>query len=143
MSCTRHVLNFQWERHSWRQRVTASEVLTGHETDMWARGVYRNYTRCDKQDVCEVCGTNADTRSARTGTCQRCGGKLVQRSDDNEAVIRERLKVYERQTRPLVEYYQTSPTFRSVNGAQAPDRVTADLLSAVLSASGAAKGVQG
>jgi adenylate kinase len=93
--------------------------------------------------VCEVCGTNADIRSARTGTCQRCGGKLVQRSDDNEAVIRERLKVYERQTRPLVEYYQTSPTFRSVNGAQAPDRVTADLLSAVLSASDATKGVQG
>jgi adenylate kinase len=94
--------------------------------------------------VCEVCGTNADLQSVGTGKCQRCGGKLVHRSDDNEAVIRERLKVYQRQTRPLVEYYQASPTFRSVNGAQPPDRVAADLLSAVLSAdTGATKGVQG
>lgn len=93
--------------------------------------------------VCEVCGTNADTQAARTGKCQRCGGKLVQRSDDNDAVIRERLNVYQRQTRPLVEYYQASPTFRSVNGAQTPDRVAADLLSAVLSADGGAtEGVQ-
>jgi adenylate kinase len=92
--------------------------------------------------VCESCAATADAESAKTGTCQRCGGKLVQRSDDNEAVIRERLRVYHRQTQPLVEYYQTSPAFRSVNGAQTPDRVAADVLSAVDSAdSGATKGV--
>jgi adenylate kinase len=94
--------------------------------------------------VCEACGANADAQSTRTGTCQRCGGRLVQRSDDNEAVIRERLMVYQRQTRPLVEYYQASPTFRSVNGSQTPDRVAADLLSAVQSADGGVpKGVRG
>jgi adenylate kinase len=93
--------------------------------------------------VCEACGANADAEGARTGTCQRCGARLVQRSDDNESVIRERLKIYQRQTRPLVEYYRASPTFRSVNGAQTPDRVRAALLSAVLSGdSGATKGVQ-
>ena len=55
----------------------------------------------------------------------------MQRSDDNEAVVCERLKVYQRQTQPLVEYYQARPTFRSVNGAQAPDRVAADLMAAI------------
>ena len=37
--------------------------------------------------------------------------------------MRERLKVYQRETRPVLEYYQRRPTFRVVNGAQAPERV--------------------
>jgi hypothetical protein len=56
MSCTKRFLGFQWERHSWRRRVTSFETLTLLEPDMWARDVYRDYVRCDKEDVCEVCG---------------------------------------------------------------------------------------
>jgi adenylate kinase len=63
--------------------------------------------------------------------CRRCGGRLVQRSDDNEAVVRERLKVYLRQTKPLVDYYSARPTFRSVDGAQQAERVAADLAAAI------------
>ena len=43
----------------------------------------------------------------------------------------ERLGVYRRDTKPLVEYYRARPTFCSIDGAQAPDRVTADIASAV------------
>jgi len=57
----------------------------------------------------------------------RCGGRLVQRADDNADVVRERLKVYHAQGRPLVDYYRARPTFRSVNGAQPPDLVAADI----------------
>jgi adenylate kinase len=39
------------------------------------------------------------------GVCDRCGGRLVQRSDDREEVIRERLAVYEASTRPLLDFY--------------------------------------
>jgi adenylate kinase len=63
--------------------------------------------------------------------CRRCGGRLVQRSDDNVDVVRERLRVYHHQTKPLVDYYQGRPTFRSINGAQNPDRVAMDLVSAI------------
>jgi adenylate kinase len=66
--------------------------------------------------------------------CRRCGGRLVQRTDDNEAIVLERLKVYRKQSEPLVEYYKGRPTFRSVDGAQAPDRVAADLANAIESA---------
>ena len=69
--------------------------------------------------------------SAEPLRCRRCGGRLVQRSDDNDTVVRERLKVYQRQSEPLVEYYRERPTFRSINGAQPPDRVAADLTAAV------------
>jgi len=63
--------------------------------------------------------------------CRKCGGRLVQRSDDNKGVVLERLSVYLRQTKPLVEYYSTRPTFRSVDGTQAPDQVAADLDAAI------------
>ena len=69
--------------------------------------------------------------SAEPHRCHHCGGRLVQRSDDNDAIVRERLKVYQRQSEPLVEFYRERPTFRSINGAQAPDRVAADLTAAV------------
>jgi adenylate kinase len=59
--------------------------------------------------------------------CGKCGGQLVQRADDNEEVVRERLKVYERATKPLVEFYRERPTFRVVNGAQPQERVAHEL----------------
>jgi adenylate kinase len=51
----------------------------------------------------------------------------VTRADDDDAIVRERLKVYQRQTRPLVEYYSARPTFRVINGDQPADVVTADV----------------
>jgi adenylate kinase len=64
-------------------------------------------------------------------TCTRCGGRLVQRTDDNQAVVLDRLKLYHRMSEPLVEYYKVRPTFRSINGAQPPDSVAADLAAAI------------
>jgi adenylate kinase len=78
----------------------------------------------------------ADALKAQTdpGRCRRCGGRLVQRIDDNVEVVRERLKIYHRQTEPVVEYYRLRPTFRSIDGAQPADRVAADLAAAIESA---------
>jgi adenylate kinase len=84
--------------------------------------------------ICERCGSNAAHGSAAGLSCAKCGGKMVQRADDNAGVILDRLKVYERQTKPLVEYYRGRPTFRTVNGAQMPDQVAADLASAIAAA---------
>jgi adenylate kinase len=84
--------------------------------------------------VCENCGTNASPTST---TCPKCGGqRLVQRTDDNEAIVLDRLGVYERQSRPLVDYYRSRPTFRSIDGAQPPDSVAADLAAAIEAAGG-------
>ena len=60
-------------------------------------------------------------------------GNLV--SDDAVIrIVRERLKVYQRQTRPLVEYYASRPTFRSIDGNQVPDAVTGAIDSAIAAA---------
>jgi adenylate kinase len=75
--------------------------------------------------------------------CRRCGGRLVQRADDNVDVVRERLKIYQRQYAPLVEYYRRRPTFRSINGAQTAERVAADLAAAIEAAGESAGTVGG
>jgi adenylate kinase len=66
-----------------------------------------------------------------SGRCRRCGGQLVQRADDSDGIVLARLKVYHRQTEPLVLYYRNRPTFRSVDGAQPPDQVAAALAAAI------------
>jgi adenylate kinase len=93
--------------------------------------------RLSMRMVCGSCGAIADAAAVRASIeCRQCGGTLVQRSDDKEAVVLERLNVYHRQTQPLVDYYQSRPTFRSVNGSQAPDLVAADLIAAIESTAG-------
>jgi adenylate kinase len=84
--------------------------------------------------ICDDCGTGAPVGSAIGAACANCGGKLVQRPDDNQAIVIERLKVYHKQSEPLVEYYRVRPTFRSIDGAQTPDRVAADLAAAIAAA---------
>ena len=83
--------------------------------------------RLDGRRVCGSCGANADPFGPTINRCGKCGGEFVQRHDDNRDVVIERLKVYERQTYPLVEYYQNRPTFRVVNGAQPPAKVAFEL----------------
>jgi len=93
--------------------------------------------RLTSRRVCGSCGANADVAApgqALPPACSRCGGALTQRADDREEVIRERLRVYARDTRPLIDYYRRRPTFRSVNGAQAPAAVARDLEAAVRAA---------
>ena len=80
--------------------------------------------RLDGRRICGRCGTNAE---AGKPVCGKCGGELVVRADDDGHVVLERLKVYERATRPVLEYYRTRPTFRVVNGAQAPEQVARDV----------------
>src|SRR5437762_12311 len=80
--------------------------------------------------ICENCGANAPIGDG-TVACMRCGGRLVQRADDDQAVVIERLKIYHRQSEPLVEYYRVRPTFRQIDGAQPPDKVASDLDAAI------------
>jgi len=96
--------------------------------------------RLTSRKVCGTCGANADPPSDTA--CRRCGSTFVQRADDREDVVRERLRVYARDTKPLIDFYRDRPTFRSVDGGQAPDVVAAALASAVdgVAALGAARG---
>ncbi len=65
--------------------------------------------RLSNRRVCKKCGAIYNLKylkPERPGICDKCGGKLFQREDDKPEVIRERLKIYEAQTQPLIEYYK-------------------------------------
>ena len=65
--------------------------------------------------------------SKEAGICDECGGQLYQRDDDEEETIRKRLQVYERQTAPLLDYYQGSGKLVEVSGDDAIDEVYASI----------------
>ena len=52
----------------------------------------------------------------KAGLCDKCGTQLYQREDDREETITRRLKVYEEQTAPLVEYYREQGKVRTIDG---------------------------
>ena len=78
--------------------------------------------RLASRRICGECGSNAAVDWLMA--CGKCGGRLVARVDDGVAIVRERLGVYHRQTKPLVEYYSGRPTFRQIDGNLPPDVVT-------------------
>lgn len=66
--------------------------------------------RLTSRRVCKQCGEiyNVVTKRPKVeGVCDKCGGEVIQRSDDSEAIIRGRLSVYHEQTAPLIEYYRS------------------------------------
>ncbi len=66
-----------------------------------------------------------------TGKCDVDGMELYQREDDQPATVERRIRVYLEQTSPLIEYYRERGLLREVDGTQAIDQVTADLLAAI------------
>ncbi|MDE3008742.1 MAG: adenylate kinase [Acidobacteriota bacterium] len=89
--------------------------------------------RLSSRRVCQNCGTNYrdSDESAISGVCAKCGGHVVQRSDDRPEAIRQRLEFYERDTEPLLDFYAARGLLVSVNGDQSPDEVTSDIVAAM------------
>ena len=67
----------------------------------------------------------------KEGVCDSCGSPLVQRKDDQEEIISERLKEYGRQTLPLVDYYRRQGSLREVNGELPVEQVTRQALDVI------------
>ena len=66
-----------------------------------------------------------------TGKCDFDGSELYQRDDDREETVKNRIQVYLNQTAPLISYYRERGKLVEINGAQAIDQVTEDLLTAL------------
>jgi adenylate kinase len=65
------------------------------------------------------------------GRCDRCGGELYQRDDDQPQSVRRRLEVYSLQTAPLIDYYRNQGKLVEVDGNRSVDEVNGDLQAAL------------
>ncbi len=84
--------------------------------------------------VCAECGTNYHveySQPAEPGVCDECGGELIQRDDDTEEVVNERIRVFEENTEPLIEHYEETGSLVRIDGEQSPDEVWAAVKAAV------------
>jgi len=84
--------------------------------------------------VCDECGANYHVDFAppeEAGVCDECGGDLVQRDDDNEETVRERLDVFDENTQPVVDYYEDEGELVRIDGEGSPDEVWSDLQAAI------------
>jgi len=76
--------------------------------------------------VCDDCGANYHVEFSppeSEGVCDDCGGDLIQRDDDTEDTVRERLRVYEENTEPVVEHYRDEGVLVEIDGEGTPDEV--------------------
>lgn len=90
--------------------------------------------RLGSRRVCGSCGAVYNLVSqppAAAGACDRCGNPLVQRPDDAPEVVARRFEVYERDSRPLVEYYARQGLLQAVEAVRPPDEVAADVVALI------------
>jgi adenylate kinase len=88
--------------------------------------------------VCEDCGANYHVefdQPETEGVCDDCGGDLYQRDDDTEETVKERLRVYEENTAPVVQHYREEGVLVEVDGEGTPDEVFGRVRDAVADAS--------
>ena len=114
--------------------VAQAEALAGFE-DLDA---VVNFVLADEQvvarlsgrRVCKNCGTGFHLTSMppqKAGVCDKCGGELIQRKDDEAGSIQERLKVYAANTQPLIDWYQSKGLLKNIDATPSPENVLKEL----------------
>ena len=84
--------------------------------------------------ICRKCQApyhEVDSPPRVTGKCDRCGGELYQRADDNPATVKKRLKVYFDETSPLIEYYRGVGKLLEINGEGGAPEVNQRILASL------------
>ncbi len=84
--------------------------------------------------VCRKCGANYHvifSPPMNIGMCDKCGSEIYQRDDDREETIEARLKVYEQETFPLIEYYTRKGLYAAVDGIGTVDQITNSIVGAI------------
>ncbi len=122
-----------------KQRLSQSDVEVGYLLDGFPRNIFQaeeldKFAEIDKvidisvnldklvkritgRRVCSKCGESYHVdRLNGVTTCSRCGADLIQRADDNEATVKNRLQVYKEQTEPLIDYYKKAGKLVTVDG---------------------------
>ena len=82
--------------------------------------------------MCRACGEALHVTTLRGATsCPKCGGEIYQRTDDNEDTVRNRMKVYNAQTKPLIDFYARKGILVNIDGDRDIEVVFKDVVAAI------------
>jgi len=87
--------------------------------------------RLSKRRYCPACGRIyhlLSTPPGEEGICDICGAKIIQRADDKEETIRDRLRIYHEQTKPLIDYYKQKGLLVNIDGERKIKPILEDIL---------------
>jgi adenylate kinase len=90
--------------------------------------------RLSGRRVCRKCGASYHVifnPPVNIGMCDKCGSEIYQRDDDKEDTIEARLKVYEQETFPLVDFYSRKSLYRGIDGKGSVDHITMTIVGAL------------
>ena len=90
--------------------------------------------RISGRRVCKACGASfhvVNVPPKKEGICDRCGGELIQRKDDNRETVGNRINVYESETAVLIGYYEKQGVLVDFDGEKSHEEVFADVVKAI------------
>jgi adenylate kinase len=116
----------QAEELAARHRINAAIFIDVPDAEITARITGRR--------ICRGCGAiyHVMTNPPRIADdCDRCGKPLYHRPDDNEETVLNRIRVYQEETRPVIEYYRSAGLIRDVPGSGDPEAIFMDIISRI------------
>jgi adenylate kinase len=93
--------------------------------------------RLSRRLTCTNCGAIYNEHRLKSGvdrTCEKCGGQLYKRNDDQPQVIQERLRVYEKQTEPLINYYRRKNLIETIRDREVwtpPEKIVNEIIDSI------------
>ncbi|GJQ24713.1 adenylate kinase [Candidatus Brocadia sapporoensis] len=125
------------------QAIVLDEMLKnlGNKLDMvfyFAISKESIVLRLSGRRICATCGANYHIKyvpSLEDGICDKCGGKLYQRTDDKLETVLERIKVYHEQTEDLINYYKKNGILKEIESESNVESITENILKVIDNAS--------
>ena len=90
--------------------------------------------RLSGRRTCKACGASfhiINVPPKKEGVCDECGGELVQRDDDKVETVKNRIAVYNKETKPLIDYYKKAGNLVSINGSKRTSEVFSEIKKAI------------
>ncbi|GAB4183979.1 MAG: adenylate kinase [Calditrichia bacterium] len=112
----------EWLKENNRNKLHIIRIIVNEDTVV---------NRLTSRRVCQQCGFTYNliyNPPKNDSICDKCGGEIIQRSDDNEETIRKRLRVYLDLTKPVLKFYEHKGQLIEVDGNQEVQKVFSDIL---------------
>ncbi len=83
------------------------------------------FKRILERKECSKCGKmyGVDFPPKKHGICDDCGGELITRSDDTEETLKKRIEIYEKESRPILDYYRKKGILKTIDSSHNPEKV--------------------